>query len=85
MRSDGGLSGAETEIEEYADLTHPFRKNAPIRRAYTKGSSVGLDAVGGDRQAWAVLRSRMFAKTSQRSRKTLAAWWPAMARPRVET
>ena len=81
LRSEGGMSDSATDAEEEAGQ-HPLRKTAPVRRAYTKGCKDGLDVTGADGPARKELRARMFAKTSNKSRRSLRSWWPARARPR---
>ena len=75
-------SGSESASVDENEEGHPFRRSAPTRKAYTRGSAVGMDVSQEDGTAIKMLRSKMFAKTSAKSRRTWLRWWPCRAAAR---
>ena len=82
-----GDSGSESVSESTdSEMQHPFRKEAPVRRGYTRGAATGLDDGAGDAAAVRNLKKRVYAKTSEKSRKVwnrVSPSWDQTRRSRV--
>lgn len=82
MASDSGSDSVSSVSDRGGAGRHPFRKRAPVRKKYTRGSKEGVDNTEEDVVAKKRLRACVFAATSRKFRVAWKKWWPMRAAAR---